>query len=150
LSYAVGVRFLDNDLLRRLCLARAAIHDRSSHPLTLDDLARVAGLSRFHFLRLFHEAFSATPHEYLTRVRLGRARQLLLEERASVTDVCFEVGFQSLGSFSALFARRMGESPATFRRRFIQVPGARQRVVIPCCYFAWFSNSGEAPPGGPR
>jgi AraC-like DNA-binding protein len=143
-------RILREDLLRRLCRARDAIHHRSEEPLTLQDLARMAGLSRFHFLRSFREVFSATPHEYLTRVRLHRARQLLLEERASVTGVCFEVGFQSLGSFSALFRRRMGEPPASFRRRFFQVPHAKERSIIPCCYLAWFSNSGEAPRAGPR
>jgi AraC-like DNA-binding protein len=143
-------RPLREDLLRRLCRAKEAIHDRSAERLTLDDLARAAGLSRFHFLRAFREAFSATPHEYLTRVRLRRARQLLLEERGSVTFVCYEVGFQSLGSFSALFRRRMGEPPASFRRRFVQVPRAKERSIIPCCYFAWFSNSGEAGPPRPR
>ena len=153
-------RIFPEDLLRRLCRARDAIHDRSGETLTLDDLARTAGLSRFHFLRSFRAMFSATPHQYLTRVRLHRARQLLLEERASVTEVCFEVGFQSLGSFSALFRRRMGEPPASFRRRFFQVAHAKERSIIPCCYLAWFSNSGEAPApvvavdpahqGGPR
>jgi len=132
-------RILPEDLLRRLCRARDAIHERSNEALTLDHLARAAGLSRFHFLRSFREAFSATPHQYLTRVRLHRARQLLLEERASVTEVCFEVGFQSLGSFSALF-----------RRRFFQVPHAKERSIIPCCYLAWFSNSGEAPRAAAR
>jgi AraC-like DNA-binding protein len=143
-------RIVREELLRRLCRAKDAIHDRSDEPLTLDDLARAAGLSRFHFLRSFRVVFSATPHQYLTRVRLHRARQLLLEERASVTDVCFEVGFQSLGSFSALFRRRMGEPPASFRRRFFQVPHAKERSIIPSCYLGWFSNSGEAPLAAPR
>ena len=134
-----------DDVLRRLCRAKDAIHERWAENLTLDVLAREAGLSRFHFLRSFRDAFSTTPHEYLTRVRLARARQLLLEDRASVTEVCFEVGFESLGSFSALFSRRMGESPATFRRRFLQVPDGKTRAVVPCCYLSWFSNSGEAP-----
>jgi AraC-like DNA-binding protein len=143
-------RIVREELFRRLCRARDAIHDRSDEALTLDDLARTAGLSRFHFLRSFRAMFSATPHEYLTRVRLQRARQLLLEERASVTEVCFEVGFQSLGSFSALFRRRMGEAPVSFRRRFFHVAHAKERSIIPCCYLAWFSNSGEAPLAGPR
>ena len=141
---------LRDNTLRRLCLAKDAIHERWAERLTLDSLAREAGLSRFHFLRTFREAFSTTPHEYLTRIRLARARQLLLEDRASVTGVCFQVGFESLGSFSALFSRRMGESPATFRRRFVQVPHARERSVIPACYLSWFSNSGEAARGLPR
>jgi len=136
---------MHDETLRRLCRAKDAIHERSAERLTLDLLAREAELSRFHFLRSFRAAFSTTPHEYLTRVRLARARQLLLEDRASVTDVCFEVGFESLGSFSALFSRRMGESPATFRRRFFQVPHAKTQAVIPGCYLSWFSNSGEAP-----
>jgi len=139
-----------DDVLLRLCRAKDAIHERWAERLTLDVLAREARLSRFHFLRSFRDAFSTTPHEYLTRVRLARARQLLLEDRASVTEVCFEVGFESLGSFSALFSRRMGESPATFRRRFVQVPNAKEQAVIPGCYLSWFSNSGEAPVSVPR
>src|SRR3954449_5283622 len=105
-----------DDSFRRLLRARDAIHARYAEPLDLRALAREAALSPYHFLRLFRDAFGTTPHQYLTRVRLEAAKRLLLAD-APVTEVCFEVGFQSLGSFSALFARRIGAPPSAFRRR---------------------------------
>jgi AraC-like DNA-binding protein len=139
-------RPIHDDVFRRLCRARDHLHARHAEPVALAELARVAGLSRFHFLRLFRDAFGATPHEYLTRVRLERAKSLLAAEERSVTDVCFDVGFSSLGSFSALFAERVGCPPSAWRRHFWQVarrPDGIAPLVIPWCFFR---NFGEAPP----
>jgi AraC-like DNA-binding protein len=89
-----------------------------AHPadrLRLDDVARAACLSSYHFHRAFRRAFGCTPHEYLTRYRLDRACSLLTGTGRSVTDVCLDVGFESLGSFSSLFRRRFGVSPRSFR-----------------------------------
>jgi len=130
---------LHDDTFARILRARDAIHERYAQALRLDDLAREAALSPFHFLRLFRAAFGETPHRYLTRVRIDAAKRLLLGD-APVTDVCFEVGFQSLGSFSALFARRVGAPPSAFRRRIHQFPLGPQRVHVPHCYFAAFSQ----------
>src|SRR5687767_1791369 len=93
-----GRRLLHDDVFRRLCRARDEIHARHGEPLSLAGLARAAGLSRFHFLRCFREAFGATPHEYLTRVRISHAKRLLggPSPSASVTEVCLDVGFSSL------------------------------------------------------
>jgi AraC-like DNA-binding protein len=84
-------------------------------PLTLSQIAEVAWLSTHHFLRLFKRTFHETPHQYLIRKRIERAKYLLAHTDLSVTDVCLEVGFESLGSFSWLFRRRVGASPETFR-----------------------------------
>ena len=92
------MKVVHDDVFRRLCRARDLVHERSGEPLTVAQLARSAGVSRYHFLRLFRDAFGATPHQYLMRVRLERARKLLAADAASVTDVCMEVGFSSLGS----------------------------------------------------
>jgi AraC-like DNA-binding protein len=123
----------------RVLRARDAIHTRYAEPLRLDQLAREAALSPFHFLRIFRSAFGETPHQYLTRVRIDAAKRLLLAD-APVTDVCFEVGFQSLGSFSALFARRVGAPPSAFRRRVHHFAFGAQRVYVPHCYLEAFSQ----------
>lgn len=103
------------ELYRRLHLARdyaAALFDT---PLTLDELAAVASLSPNHFLRTFKHLFHQTPHQYLTNLRLERAQHLLLATDCSVTDICFSLGFASLGSFSWLFRKKLGCSPSAYR-----------------------------------
>src|SRR5881275_3397450 len=91
------------DLRARLWRARRFIDECYDLPLDLDEISKQACLSRYHFLRLFREAFATTPHQYLMRRRIEKAKELLRSRRLSVTDVCFEVGFQSPGSFSTLF-----------------------------------------------
>lgn len=101
---------------RRLHQARDYANALFDTPISLGDLARVANLSPNHLLRTFKEVFGQTPHQYLTELRLERAQRLLLSTERSVTDICFAVGFQSVGSFSWLFRRRFGVSPASYRR----------------------------------
>lgn len=105
------------ELYRRLHRARDYAAATFEQPLTLDELASVACLSPNHFLRSFKQLFRQTPHQYLTKLRLERARWLLANTDDSVTDICLTVGFQSLGSFSALFRRHVGASPDQFRRK---------------------------------
>ena len=97
--------------------ARELTAERYAQPLDLDELARTANFSRYHFLRAFRRAFHATPHEYLTRKRVERAKELLAESELTVTEICFEVGFESLGSFSTLFHKIAGWSPSIYRAR---------------------------------
>lgn len=104
------------EVYRRLHLARdhaAALH---ATPMTLDELARVACMSPNHLLRTFKAVFDQTPHQYLTAVRMERAAILLRVSSLSVTEVCRAVGYTSLGSFSALFKRRVGMSPEEYRQ----------------------------------
>jgi AraC-like DNA-binding protein len=86
-------------------------------PITLAQIAEVAWFSPHHFLRLFKQVFGETPHQYLTQRRIERAQRLLSKTDCPVTQICFEVGFESLGSFSWLFRRRVGMSPEQFRVR---------------------------------
>lgn len=148
---------LSGEVFRRLLVARDRIEDSYGDALTLDELARSAGLSSFHFLREFSRAFGATPREYLVRVRLERACERL-ERGASVTGTCFEVGYESLGSFSALFSRRLGRSPQAYQRevrRIIQAPGPIAVLRIPGCLLAAYCGGAldrkirEAPAGRP-
>src|SRR5262249_27858422 len=111
---------------------------------TLADAAAEAYLSPFHFLRLFRQAFGETPHEFLTRVRLERAQLLLSTSRRPVTEVCLDVGFSSLGSFSTLFSRRVGVSPSVFRRRarsWVSVPAAAPWLFVPTCFAFMFGGN---------
>jgi AraC-like DNA-binding protein len=103
------------ELYRRLHCARDYVDACYDQPLTLEDIARLAGLSPNHLLRTFKQAFHSTPHQYLTARRLERAQWLLAQSELSVTDVCLSVGFESLGSFSWLFRRRFGLSPQAYR-----------------------------------
>jgi AraC-like DNA-binding protein len=105
------------DVRERLSRARKFIDESYHLPLDLTEISRQACLSRYHFLRLFRDAFNTTPHQYLIQRRIEKAKELLRSRSLSITDVCFEVGFESLGSFSSLFRKRVGQPPTTYRRR---------------------------------
>jgi len=105
------------ELYRRLHRARDYIDAAYSAPLTLEDIARVAGLSPNHLLRTFRQLFQQTPYQYVTARRLEQASRLLRETDRPVTEICLAVGFESLGSFSWLFRRRVGIAPLGYRRQ---------------------------------
>jgi transcriptional regulator GlxA family with amidase domain len=90
--------------LKRLCCARDLLRETPDQPLSIRAIAKDAGLSPYQFIRRFHAVFGETPRQFRIRARLDRARELLLLSSLSVTDVCLEVGYSSLGSFSDLFA----------------------------------------------
>ena len=127
---------LRHEGFRRLCDARDRLRDVSESAPSVEAIARELQVSPFHFIRQFEAVFGATPHQYRIQSRIDLARHLLAAGHLSVTDVCMEVGFSSLGSFSALFARRVGESPSAFRRRIrtiVQVPGMPMAELTPGC-----------------
>ena len=113
--------------------ARELIDAHYTQPLDLDELARTANFSRYHFLRAFRRAFHATPHEYLTRKRIERAKELLAQSEFTVTEICFAVGFESLGSFSTLFHKVVGWSPSIYRARAWEMH-KNPLKFIPNCY----------------
>jgi AraC-like DNA-binding protein len=105
------------ELYRRLHEARQYIHDGYPAPLTLAELARVACLSPNHLLRTFRQLFGQSPFQMLTRVRLEKARELLVRTDAPVAEVCTAVGFASLSSFTGLFKRTYGTPPHGYRQQ---------------------------------
>jgi AraC-like DNA-binding protein len=146
-----GVR-LSPAILRRLIRAQELARDAFDEPLSIDDLAGAAGLSRFHFVRSFRAAFGLTPHAYLTRVRLDQARRRLARG-ASVTEACLATGFVSVGSFSTLFKREVGDSPRAWQRRAratIPVPALWPAVFIPSCYVLAYAPSNFREARGPH
>ena len=115
---------------RHLLRARDLVDARYFEPLSVDDMAAAAGLSRAHFSREFRRAFGEPPHVYLLTRRLERAAALLRTTDRSVIDICFTVGLQSLGSFTTSFTRAFGVSPTIYRATF---PPASDRVHVPAC-----------------
>lgn len=103
------------ELNRRLLRARDAMDRAYAEPLDVRAVAAVAHLSEAHFIRSFRATFGETPHRYLQRRRVERAMFLLRETERSVTDVCFDVGFMSLGTFSRTFREIVGETPSDYR-----------------------------------
>ncbi|HWI38415.1 MAG TPA: AraC family transcriptional regulator [Burkholderiales bacterium] len=104
---------------RRAVEAALWLEAHAADDVSLEDAARAAGLSPFHFLRVFSAVVGATPHQYLVRLRLARAARLLAEEERPVTDVALDCGFADLSNFVRTFRRAAGVSPREFRKRKI-------------------------------
>ena len=122
-----------SDVLVHLRRARDHVDRNYADPLDLETLAAVAGMSRFHFQRLFTATYGLSPAAHLSQRRIERAQDLLRATNLTVTEVCHSVGFSSLGSFSSRFRTLVGVSPSEFQRRYAQ--GAPH---IPGCYiFMW-------------
>ncbi len=126
--------------------ARDAMDRTFAEPLCIPRLARIARVSEAHFIRTFRATFGETPHRYLQRRRVERAMFLLRGTDLSITAICFDVGFSSLGTFSRTFHDVVGESPTAFRLR------GRMPAVPTCFLMAWArpSSFGEALPAQPR
>jgi AraC family transcriptional regulator len=93
-----------------------AIHENYGEELCIDDLARTAMYSKFHFTRIFHRVTGLTPGRFLSAVRLQKAKQLLTSTSLKVTDISHMVGYTSVGTFSSRFAYSVGVPPRTYRR----------------------------------
>jgi AraC-like DNA-binding protein len=131
---------------RRMLRARDTMDRTFAEPLCIRRLAEVAEASEAHFIRTFRATFGETPHRYLQRRRVERAMFLLRSTDRSVTDICFDVGFGSLGTFSRTFHDIVGESPTAFRQR------GRMPSIPTCFMMAWArpSSFGEARPAASR
>jgi transcriptional regulator GlxA family with amidase domain len=127
------------DTNRRMLRARDAMDRAYAEPLDIHALARIAYVSEAHFIRTFRATFGETPHRYLQRRRVERAMFLLRSTSRSVTEICLETGFNSLGTFSRTFADIVGESPTAYRERGPLQP-------VPSCFaMAWTRPSSHAP-----
>ena len=123
-------------LYERLIAAKLFIDENFQEALDLETVSEKAFLSRFHFHRLFSQVYKKTPHQYITFKRIQKAKDLLGENRP-VTDVCNEVGFESLGSFSNLFKRESGFAPQYYRNlawHKKQQAASQPKTAIPHCF----------------
>ena len=126
---------------RHLLKAKDLADSRYFEDLGVDDMARAAGLSRAHFTREFRRAFGETPRGYLLTRRLERAAALLRNTDRSVSEICFMVGLQSVGSFTSSFGRAHGCSPLAYRAAY---PPAADQVRIPTCMLLAYGRPSRA------
>lgn len=122
--------------LRQLRPAKDAMDRDWASPLDLGAVAAHAGYSRFHFIRAFKQVYGLTPGQYLSRRRIERAEELLRTADLSVTEICWLVGFGSLGTFSARFKEQTGLTPSAYRRRH----AGQGAGLIPGCYALLWSG----------
>jgi AraC-like DNA-binding protein len=126
---------------RHLLRAKDLADARYFEPLSVSDLARVAGLSRAHFSREFRRVYGESPHAYLLTRRLERAAALLRMTDRSVADVCFSVGLASVGSFTTSFRRTYGVSPTVYRAQF---PDPANYALVPACVVRFYGRNGNS------
>lgn len=131
------------DFYTRIVRAKLFIDDNYAAPLDLDRLSDEACFSKYHFLRLFKKTYNKTPHQYLSERRIDKAKEKLRSARATVSEVCGEVGFESTTSFSSKFKQYTGETPALFRLRAmqsLQLAKEQPARVIPSCFTTMFEK----------
>jgi len=134
---------LSPDIYQRIVSAKVFIDENYQEQINLDDVSEQAFFSRFHFHRLFTRIYRRTPHQYITQKRLDKAKELLKENKA-VTDVCNEVGFESIGSFSVLFKKEIGFAPQYYRNMAYKKKMEQQaqpKKAIPHCFIEGYNLS---------
>jgi AraC-like DNA-binding protein len=139
-------RLLDDVTYRRLCRAKDFLAASYNRRVRLEEAARAACLSPWHFHRLYATAFHETPHDFVTRLRIDEAKRRLAVGSDSATDICFDLGYESLGTFSWRFRNLVGCSPREYRRRvrrLFTIPFAWYLASIPCCFLKLFGGFKE-------
>ncbi|MFD2766596.1 helix-turn-helix domain-containing protein [Micromonospora eburnea] len=129
---------------RAMLRARDAMDRAYAQPLDVPALARIAYVSEAHFIRTFRATFGETPHRYLQRRRVERAMYLLVQTDQPVTEICYAVGFASLGTFSRTFRDIVGESPSEYRRR------KAVAAAVPSCFVKVWMRPSDAARNGDR
>ena len=127
---------MTTDIYQRIVAAKVYIDENYNEAIDLEQISQQAFLSRFHFHRLFRQVYKRTPHQYITQKRLDKAKDLLSDNRL-VTEVCNEVGFESIGSFSVLFKKEIGFAPQYYRNMAYKKKMEQQaqpRKAIPHCF----------------
>ena len=128
---------IDPQVYKKIVTAKLYIDRSFNEPLDLDRLSKEACLSRYHFHRLFTRIYRVTPHQYLTRKRIEHATRSLAARTHSVTEICNDVGFESIGSFSTLFKKEIGQTPTGYRHLAWQKEEKvreQPRAFIPHCF----------------
>ncbi len=135
---------MDPDIYKRVVAAKMYIDDNLHEPIKLEQVSEQACFSPFHFHKLFTRIYKKTPHEYLTQVRIEAAKKMLGQQDASVSQVCLNVGFESLGSFSTMFKKKNGVSPQVFRNNALERRKAadeQPKIFIPHCVLSRYEGT---------
>ncbi len=133
-------------LYRRIVQAKLFIDSHYQENIDLDDIADEAFFSKFHFIRLFKNTYGKTPHQYLTYVRIEKAKGLLKTD-LPIADVCYGVGFDSVSSFTGLFKKNVGKTPSVYQEEQLTHQSeilSKPLRYIPGCFAeakGWKQNS---------
>jgi AraC-like DNA-binding protein len=130
---------LTNDIYDKLVRAKVFIDNNFDDAIDLGTIASHACLSAFHFHRLFPKVYQVTPHQYITKKRLQKAKELLKTGQFSVAGICTDIGFESHGSFSVLFKKHHGVTPKSYQIKALRLQQKAQeqpRYVIPSCFLS--------------
>ena len=122
---------------RKICLGRDFLTERYLGSFNLAEAAKYSCMSQYHFSRVFTKTFGESPYEYVVRIRIEKAKNMLITENFSVSEICEEIGYSSIGSFSFLFHKKVGMSPTQYRRRLWSLSSEPLRFPlqsIPLCY----------------
>ena len=125
-----------DDIYLRIVNAKLYIDENYHEPIDLEVVSKKAFISKFHFHRLFRKVYRKTPHQYITKKRIDKAKNLLAENKP-VSEVCTEVGFESIGSFSLLFKKEIGFAPTYYRNMaWLKQQEAKKqpKKFIPHCF----------------
>jgi AraC-like DNA-binding protein len=128
---------ITTDVYQKIVSAKIFIDENFDQPLDLNIISRHSCISRFHFHRLFTRIYRKTPHRYLTQKRIDNAKQLLAGNELSVSEICNNVGFESIGSFSILFKKEIGFAPQYYRNLAYQkkqLAKEQPKRFIPHCF----------------
>ena len=133
-------------LYKRIVQAKLFIDNNFAENIDLNNIADEACFSKFHFIRLFKKIYTRTPHQYLTRVRIEKAK-LLLSKDFAVSEVCYAVGFDSISSFTGLFKRAVALTPSAYQKQQSKLQADTLKTplkFIPNCFAenkGWTKNS---------
>lgn len=134
-------------LYRRVVQAKLFIDAHFREKINLDEIAEEASFSRFHFIRLFRQAYGDTPHQYMMSLRMREAEKLMENPDLRIQDICFEIGFESVGTFTTQFTRIYGTSPGTKQKEIQEkkrVTSEEPLRTVPNCFatkYSWNQNS---------
>lgn len=124
-------------LYRRIVQAKLFIDRHFREKINIEDIAEEASFSRFHFIRLFRQAYGNTPHQYLMSLRMLEAEKLMANPGLNIQDICFEIGFESVGTFTTQFTKIYGKTPKTRQKEILEkkrLTSEEPLKTIPGCF----------------
>jgi AraC-like DNA-binding protein len=113
-------------LYRRIVQAKLFIDKHFREKINIDDIAEEASFSRFHFIRLFRQAYGDTPHQYLVSLRMLEAEKLMANPNLKIQDICLEIGFESVGTFTTQFTKIHGKAPKARQKEILE----KKRIIF--------------------
>lgn len=122
---------------KKICLGRDYLQEHFSDSFSLTQVAKYSCMSKYHFSRVFTNVFGESPNTFVAKLRIEKAKKMLVTEKLSIREVCENVGYSSIGSFSSLFRKQVGMSPTQYRRELWSLshePLSFPMQSIPLCY----------------